>query len=350
MRTTWTKTRCVLLAGLTVSFVLLLSEDGRGQGMRGGPPDPNKMFDDLAKQSGGTDTIDFGKLPKETKDKMNRFRSFSGAAPYPDTGTMSRGQYTEDFNKGMEAMKAKGMGGGRNGGGNGGPGGGSSPGGSTDWVEQRFKDSDKNGDGAITMDEASDRLKPTFAQADTNGDGRITLEEYKIYVASRVPGGSGPPPGMSGQPTVVTFAPPPGMDPNAGGSRGRSRDEDEANPRVSVSRYGKLPKEVPSWFEELDTDHDGMVGLYEWRRANRATKDFVEMDLNGDGYLTADEWVRHEKVKLDRKEDSSSASSERTVIIDRSGKDTGKDRGNGKDRGKDRGGKDDKAGKNPFRN
>ena len=50
-----------------------------------------------------------------------------------------------------------------------------------------------------------------------------------------------------------------------------------------------------------------MVGLYEWRRASgKTTKEFVDMDLNGDGYLTADEWIRYTKMSLEKKDDGES--------------------------------------------
>ena len=66
-------------------------------------------------------------------------------------------------------------------------------------------------------------------------------------------------------------------------------------------RYGNLPKEVPTWFGDLDGDQDGQVGLYEWRKAERVTKEFVDMDLNGDCYLTAEEWIRYNQLALERK-------------------------------------------------
>ncbi len=44
---------------------------------------------------------------------------------------------------------------------------------------------------------------------------------------------------------------------------------------------------------ELDTDRDGQIALYEWRRAGRPMAEFVEMDLNADGLLPPDEYLRY---------------------------------------------------------
>jgi hypothetical protein len=118
-----------------------------------------------------------------------------------------------------------------------------------------------------------------------------------------------------------------------------------------------LPKEVPSWFEDRDTDRDGMIGLYEWRRAGLATKDFVAMDLNGDCYLTADEWILHEKMKLEKKELESMAAeaSERNSSRSSSGSSSGSDSRETRGRGErpSRDSKDTKEtkeskGRNPF--
>src|SRR5205085_918923 len=72
--------------------------------------------------------------------------------------------------------------------------------------------------------------------------------------------------------------------------------------RPVVYRYGKLPtKELPSWFVELDTDKDGQVGLYEWR-GKRPLKEFKEYDLNGDGFITAEECLAVQKVQDGKKD------------------------------------------------
>src|SRR5205823_223357 len=73
------------------------------------------------------------------------------------------------------------------------------------------------------------------------------------------------------------------------------RDTDEEKP--VAMRYGKLPRDLPGWFEDYDTDKDGQVSLYEWRKAGRDVKDFTEMDLNGDGLITADELLRFTRAK-----------------------------------------------------
>src|SRR5207248_2395219 len=59
--------------------------------------------------------------------------------------------------------------------------------------------------------------------------------------------------------------------------------------RPVVFRAGKLPKDLPGWFEQLDTDQDGQVGLYEWVQAGHSPADFKALDRNDDGFLTAEE-------------------------------------------------------------
>lgn len=192
-----------------------------------------------------------------------------------------------------------------------------------------FQRSDKNGDGKITRDEAAgSRMATSFDEIDTNKDGNVTADEFKPYMTARMSGfrsrssGSYTPPvpgAVPGVPAgetttvVVSGSPSPvaysgrtergETKPAATTPKGKSDEEDK---RPFVARYGNLPKEAPSWFNSLDSDQDGMIGLYEWRRDKRAITEFVEMDLNGDGYLTADEYVRNEKRKIDAMPDAKS--------------------------------------------
>ncbi|MBP3959199.1 EF-hand domain-containing protein [Gemmata sp. G18] len=79
----------------------------------------------------------------------------------------------------------------------------------------------------------------------------------------------------------------------AGGWDQRQFEKKETEEERPIAmRYGKLPKDLPSWFDQDDTDKDGQIGLYEWRKAGKDMKEFTEMDLNNDGFVTADEYLR----------------------------------------------------------
>jgi len=91
---------------------------------------------------------------------------------------------------------------------------------------------------------------------------------------------------------------PGGWDPN---QRPFDKKQTEEEKPVAM-RYGKLPKDLPPWFDEYDLDKDGQISLYEYRKSGKdskeaLTKDFLKMDLNGDGLLTADELLRFTQQK-----------------------------------------------------
>ncbi len=144
-----------------------------------------------------------------------------------------------------------------------------------------FQRADRNGDGKITKDESM-MLAPLFDQIDTNKDGGIDLAELRVYAAAQSaaspgggPGGAWAPPGS-------------GADPR--------KDEPAEDERPVVYRFGKLPKDFP--YAVLDKDEDGQVSLYEWRTAGKSVEEFLDRDLNGDGFLTAEEWLRGTKTSL----------------------------------------------------
>ena len=89
------------------------------------------------------------------------------------------------------------------------------------------------------------------------------------------------------------------FDPRSMGRGREKKDEEEERP-VAI-RYGKLPKDAPAMFTEMDGDRDGQIGLYEWRNVEgNSILAFQAMDLNGDGLLTVDEYLRYQQQKSDR--------------------------------------------------
>jgi Ca2+-binding EF-hand superfamily protein len=192
-------------------------------------------------------------------------------------------------------------------------------------MQNFFRMSDRNQDGRIDRDESSRGLRDRFDQYDSNRDGAIDLNEYRPYIQERMasrggdsrgPGGSFDPRSSSMSSQFPSGGPPGGWGGSPGGWGGsqgdqasRNRNGQDEEERPEVHRFGKLPKGLPSWFEEYDTDQDGQVGLYEWRRKSRPTSEFVEFDLNADGYLVASEWLRHQQLALERRASDSESGS-----------------------------------------
>jgi Ca2+-binding EF-hand superfamily protein len=153
------------------------------------------------------------------------------------------------------------------------------------WAEGMFRRLDQNGDGLLNYDEMPDELKAERDKWDTNKDGFIDLNEFKAYfqavVQQRLAENGGQWPWQGG------------WTDSAAGAPAAIATPEEAR-RPVVYRAGNLPKELPSWFKQLDTDNDGQIGLYEWKKAGRSIDEFLKIDRNNDGFLTVDEVLRYE--------------------------------------------------------
>jgi len=171
------------------------------------------------------------------------------------------------------------------------------------------------------------RIWDERAKWDTNRNGTIELAEYLEYYRTRN--------SMSIQ--ISRTAPPDPVKPI------------EVEKRPTVYRVGNMPKELPSWFEEADKDKDGQVGLYEWKASGKSVSEFMAMDQNGDGFITVEEILRHQRV-VARATDSPSvgnpsspaAPKSTTIESDNRGKDRtekggGRNWGFGKMRGRSKG-------------
>lgn len=146
-------------------------------------------------------------------------------------------------------------------------------------AEKVFRQLDRDGSGFLEPPEWTEGLQAAAMRVDGNRDRRIDPREYLAYFEDRVTrtiefGPDAPP--DRGKPTTP-MSPPPLL------------PEDSQ----AAIRYGHLPSGLPGWFEELDKDRDGQIGLYEWREANRAMSDFMTMDLNQDGLLPPKEFLRY---------------------------------------------------------
>jgi Ca2+-binding EF-hand superfamily protein len=129
-----------------------------------------------------------------------------------------------------------------------------------DWAEEAerlFRRLDRDRDGRLLADELPDGLRADLRRWDADGSQSISPAEYQAYLPDRY--------------------------------RQVARDLGADTPGRPGA--GKAVAGVPAWFSTLDADADGQIGLYEWRRAWPA-REFVQLDTDRDGFLTADELRR----------------------------------------------------------
>ena len=66
-----------------------------------------------------------------------------------------------------------------------------------------------------------------------------------------------------------------------------------------LHRSGVLPKGLPSWFKDFDTDGDGQIALHEWCAAGKQLAEFRNYDFDDDGFITPDEVLRFLKNPIE---------------------------------------------------
>lgn len=236
---------------------------GMSRMMMGG--DPMQMFNMISQ---GKDVINRNDLPEWQQRMFDRMAPQLGIT----NGQLSRQQ----FQQAAEQMRSR-MGGGVGGGGGGMGGMGAEQ--MDRFSDDRFRRADSNGDGLMQINEMSERLRPIWQQFDLNKDGALDISEYKGYFRSAFQQEQSNNPGAPQQPGAPQALPPTDV--------GSAVPDDDR--KATVYRAGKLPSNIPGWFEQLDFDRDGQVGIYEWVKSERQLDEFRGMDRNEDGLLTIDE-------------------------------------------------------------
>jgi Ca2+-binding EF-hand superfamily protein len=154
------------------------------------------------------------------------------------------------------------------------------------YAESLLRQYDKNKNGQLERDEWSE-LRGGLRDSDRNGDGIVTLDELTAKLAEfsqrRGDGGfSGHPPSSG-----------PGGPPSSGSSSLGSTSGQPKSYRFK-SATERLPPGLPEWFARKDTNEDGQISMAEFasRWTERDAREFIALDANNDGIITPEECLK----------------------------------------------------------
>ncbi len=129
-----------------------------------------------------------------------------------------------------------------------------------------FTSLDKNKNSVLESSEQTVALRAVAAQFDTNQNQVMEYEEYREYFSSRM---------------TSLHENPPALPERSTPSKKELRSTSESQKSAESAFV------LPRWYFELDDDHDGQVGLYEWRAVGeRPLGEFAILDGDHDGLLT----------------------------------------------------------------
>jgi hypothetical protein len=280
---------------------------GFGGGGKGGR-DPESRWAQYQQMTGGNgDTLDLSKLPPNIRDMSRMFAEKYGAEPLPPSGIMTKADFMAfSARNSAKIQSAFGGGGGMGGPQPFGPPGGA-PGGAPGGSHGGPPTLPPGGGAIVISQDGKGDLK-----IDGKGDGKMEVSfDQRGGGGKRDRGGfGGGPPG--GGPDMRMNMGGGNWDNGGGGGwnwgnnggengNGRPDNKKETEEQKPVAmRYGHLPKDLPEWFDKYDIDKDGQIALWEWRKAGEDIAKFQEMDLNGDGLVTADELLRFTMLKSEQ--------------------------------------------------
>ncbi len=135
-------------------------------------------------------------------------------------------------------------------------------------ADRAFRVLDRDASGELDAEEYTPPLKADKLRTDADANGRVSKEEYRAYFKR----------------TVAT---------KAEALAAKSGDTARTDAKGAKGKGGPA---LPTWFAAFDADGDGQVSLFEWRKGGKPLTAFNEMDLNGDGLLTRDEYARYAKM------------------------------------------------------
>jgi len=175
---------------------------------------------------------------------------------------------------------------------------------------------DADGDGRLASSEWQ-KMRGNPHSADLDGDDLITVDEFSQHVANY------------GRQRKLCLVPPPSLaageippllhpvtsssvlsEPDDGSaitdpdeSLGLSAREYLLRQRRFHVSPKRLPAGLPQWFIDLDADGDGQLTELEYAPQQTITRleQFARYDVNGDGLMTADEYVRAVNTKSNAK-------------------------------------------------
>jgi Ca2+-binding EF-hand superfamily protein len=119
-------------------------------------------------------------------------------------------------------------------------------------------------------------LKEDKLKADADGNGRIDKNEYREWFKKKAE--------AKAEAQIAKWG---AYDMFGGPAKGAKGDKGE-----KMGANG-----LPEWFVSLDFDKDKQISLFEWRDGGKPMELFREMDLDGDGLLTREEYIRYRKKK-----------------------------------------------------